>query len=61
MLRDDLVKMLQTRRNNDVTVRVPLESGGVTALALEEVRYDENLDLILLVTEMHYNLPEDEA
>ena len=57
MLRSTLVAALSTRRDNDVRVNVPLESGGFVRLAVLGVSYDPSLDVLLIDTEQHYDLP----
>lgn len=61
LLRSDLVASLNARRDNDVYVWVPLESGGSAQLAIVRVDYDPDLDLIQVVTEEHHDLPEPGA
>ena len=39
MTRDELIALLQQRRENDVRVYVPIEDGGAYVLQIEGVQY----------------------
>lgn len=58
VLRSALVDALNARRDNDVVVRVPLESGRCTRLGIRSVNYDPVSDSIEIVTEKHLDLPD---
>lgn len=57
MLRSALVAALNARRDNDVQVRIPLETGGCAQLAVRAVDYDPLADVIVIVTEEHLDGP----
>jgi hypothetical protein len=61
MLRDELVKALNERRNNDVRVAVPLWSGGAAMVGIDAVNYDATTDTIEILTEEHYDGPDPEG
>lgn len=62
MIRSELVAALRARRDNDVVIVVPLESGGPGArLRPLSVGYDEVTDRITITTELLFDLPEDGA
>lgn len=56
MTRDELIALLQQRRNNDVRVYVPIENGGAYVLRIEGVQYVngdyERGDFIAIDTEI---------
>lgn len=51
MTRDELIALLQQRRNNDVIVYVPCDEAGSLTFQVEGVDYDETTDCILIDTE----------
>lgn len=61
MQRRDLVTALNTRRDNDVYVRVPCETGGYIHLPVREVVYNGDDDTIDIVTDMWLDGPDSEG
>jgi hypothetical protein len=59
MQRFDLVAALNLRRDNDVYVRVPFETGGYVRLAVNEVIYNSEDDTIEIVTDEYLDGPDD--
>jgi hypothetical protein len=59
MQRGALVAALNARRDNDVYVRVPFETGGYVRLALVNVVYNSDDDTIDIVTEGHLDGPDE--
>lgn len=60
LLRSDLVGRLDRYRDNDVFVRVPLETGGSLRLEIADVRYHPMSDSIVIETRTHLDGPEPE-
>jgi hypothetical protein len=60
-MRSELVTALEQRRDNDVVVIVPLESGDNVRLLPMSVGYDGVTDRITVTTELFHDLPEDGA
>jgi hypothetical protein len=59
MIRSDLVAALSRRRDTDVYVHVPLESGGAARLKIADVFYDETTDTVVILTDEYLDLPEE--
>jgi hypothetical protein len=59
MQRSELVAALKLRRDNDVYVRVPLETGGYIRKAAHEVIYNPEDDTIEIVTDEYLDGPDD--
>lgn len=57
--RRDLVTALNARRDNDVYVRVPLETGGYLRLPVMDVRYNADDDTIDVVTQELLDGPDE--
>jgi hypothetical protein len=49
--RDELIALLQERRNNDVRVYVPCEVGGALVLPVSGVAYHEDTDFLAIETD----------
>lgn len=60
-MRSELVAALERRRDNDVLVVVPLESGGDVRVDVTGVGYCEVTDRITITTSVFFDLPEDGA
>jgi hypothetical protein len=61
MSRSALIAALKQRRDNDVFVRVPCETGGYIRLPVREVIYNSDDDSIDIVTDVYLDGPDDEV